>query len=71
MKYLQSNPNIGAGDLTIKGTRIRISSVLEMLAAGMTLQYISTRRYPWLPAGTLRGALKEASEHFETHQTHA
>ena len=71
MKFLQSNPNIAGGDLTIKGTRIRISSVLEMLAAGMTLQYISKQRYPWAPARTLRGALKEASAHFETHQSHA
>jgi len=71
MKYLQSVPGIARGDLTVKGTRIRISSVLEMLAAGMTLQYISTQRYPWLPTGALRGALKEASDHFETHQNHA
>ena len=71
MKYLQSNSNIAGGDLTIKGTRIRISSVLEMLAAGMALQYISKQRYPWLPPDTLRGALKEASEYFQTHQNHA
>ena len=71
MKYLQSNPHIASGELTIKGTRIRIASVLEMLAVGMTLQYINTKRYPWLPAGTLRGALKEASEHFQTQHDHA
>lgn len=69
MKYLQSHPGIARGDLTIKGTRIRISSVLEMLAAGMTIKYISTQRYPWLPPDTLRGALKEASEHFVTAAT--
>lgn len=71
MNYLQSKPHIAGGELTIKGTRIRIASVLEMLAAGMTLQYISKQRYPWLPLATIRGALKEASEQLQTQHSHA
>jgi len=71
MKYLQSNPGIAGGELTIKGTRIRIASILEMLAAGMTLKYIATQRYPWLPSGTITGALREASQQFEAQQPHA
>ena len=59
MKYLQSNPNIARGDLTIKDTRIRISQVFRMLAAGMSLEYI-LEGWPWMSEKTLRGAMDEA-----------
>lgn len=70
MKYLQSNPYIAGGDLTIKGTRIRISDVLRMLAAGMTFEYLSKKRWPWLSAKTLRGAIDEGINHIDTTHVH-
>ena len=37
-KYLESHPERASGELTIKGTRIRIAMVINMLAHGFTLQ---------------------------------
>ncbi len=70
MKYLQSNPNIASGDLTIKGTRIRISQVFRMMASGMTIEYI-LEGWPWMSAETLHGAMEEAIKQLETpvHRT--
>jgi uncharacterized protein (DUF433 family) len=65
MKYLQSNPNIASGDLTIKGTRIRISQVFRMLAAGQTIEYI-LEGWPWMSERTLRGAMEEAISQLES-----
>jgi uncharacterized protein (DUF433 family) len=48
MKYLQSNPNIARGDFTIKGTRIRISQVVRMLASGITIEEMAGQWWPWL-----------------------
>ncbi len=69
MKYLESNPGIGNGALVIKGTRIKLASILAMLAAGMSLKYIANR-YPWLELSKIQGALKEASEHFQSQPVH-
>jgi uncharacterized protein (DUF433 family) len=65
MKYLQSNPNIAGGDLTIKGTRIRISDIFRKLAAGMTIEYI-LEGWPWMSEKTLRGAMDEAISRLES-----
>jgi uncharacterized protein (DUF433 family) len=65
MKYLQSNPNIAGGDLTIKGTRIRIAQVFRMLAAGITIEYI-LEGWPWMSEKTLRGAMDEAISRLES-----
>lgn len=65
MKYLQSDPAIARGDLTIKGTRIRIAQVFRMLASGMTIEYI-LEGWPWLTAKTLRGAMDEAIKRLES-----
>jgi len=66
MKYLQSVPNIAGGDLTVKGTRIRISQVFRMMANGVTLQYMAAEWWPWLPLETLRGAVDEAINQLES-----
>ena len=75
MKYLQSNPGIASGELTIKGTRIRIAQVISMLANGITLEDMASDWWPWLSSDTLRGAVDEAIKEFETKratsQTHA
>jgi uncharacterized protein (DUF433 family) len=71
MKYLQSVPDIAGGDLTIKGTRIRISDVFRMLAAGMTFKYLSTKRWPWLSTETLRGAINEGINNIDSIHAHA
>jgi uncharacterized protein (DUF433 family) len=63
-KYLASDPNIAQGELTIKGTRITISTVFRKLAAGMTIEYM-LEGWPWLSEKTLRGAIEEAISRLE------
>jgi uncharacterized protein (DUF433 family) len=70
MKYLAASPEVAAGHLVIKGTRIRIAHVFKLIADGMSLQDIHADWYPWLPVATLRGAVTEASEHISI-STHA
>src|SRR5436305_10668772 len=65
MKYLQSKPDIASGDLTIKGTRIRIAQVFRMLACGMTIASI-LGGLSWMSAKTLHGAMEEAIKQLET-----
>ena len=36
-KHLESRPERASGELTIKGTRIRIAQVINMLANGFTM----------------------------------
>ena len=60
-KYLESVPDRCGGELTIKGTRITIAQVIDMLANGHTLQLMH-EGWPWLPPETLKGAIEEAAE---------
>ena len=69
MKYLSSQPNVCAGDLTIKGTRICISTAIVRLAHGWTVNDLH-KSWPHVPLATLRGALDEAAELLST-KTHA
>ena len=61
MKYLESKPERCSGELTIKGTRIRITQVINMLAHGSTLQELH-EGWPWISIATLQGAVEEATE---------
>ena len=71
-KYLESRPDRASGELTIKGTRIPIAQVINMLANGHTLQLMH-EGWPWLSAATLKGAIEEAAEllNAQSTQTHA
>lgn len=69
-KYLESRPDRVGGELTIKGTRIPISLVINMLANGHTLELMH-EGWPWLSAATLKGAIKEASELLSAQSTQA
>ncbi len=55
MKYLESVPERASGELTIKGTRIRIAQVITMLANGFTIEQLHEewfpRTYPWTRCG--------------------
>jgi uncharacterized protein (DUF433 family) len=60
-KYLESRPDRASGELTIKGTRIRVAQVINMLAHGSTLQELH-EGWPWISVATLTGAVAEATE---------
>jgi uncharacterized protein (DUF433 family) len=70
-KYLESRPDRASGELTIKGTRIPIAQVINMLAHGHTLDLMH-EGWPWLSAATLKGAIREATELLsaQSAQTH-
>jgi uncharacterized protein (DUF433 family) len=66
MKYLEAIPDRASGELTIKGTRIRIAMVINMLAHGSTLQELH-EGWPWLSVATLQGAIEEATQLLTTN----
>lgn len=67
MKYLQSDPDIAGGELTIKGTRITIALVFHKLAAGMSVEYM-LEGWPWLTREELSGGIDEAIQQLEAPQ---
>jgi len=69
MKYLESRQDRASGELTIKGTRIRIAQVINMLANGYTIEQLQ-EGWPWLSVATLKGAIQEATQLLSA-QTHA
>ena len=60
--YLETRPDRASGELTIKGTRIRIAQVINMLANGYTIEQLHTEWFPQLTVSTMRGAVAEATE---------
>ena len=67
MKYLDQRPERASGELTIKGTRIRVAQVINMLAHGFTLQELHTEHFPHVAISTLRGAVEEATQSLPIH----
>jgi uncharacterized protein (DUF433 family) len=67
-KYLESRPDRASGELTLKGTRIRIAMVINMLANGSTIEQLH-EGWPWVSVTTLRGAVEEATQLLST-ETH-
>ena len=61
-KYLESRPDRCSGELTLKGTRIRIAQIINMLAHGYTLERLHTEWFPQLTVHTMRRAVEEATE---------
>ena len=61
MKYLESRKERMGGELTIKGTRIPVAQVINMLANGFTIEQLH-EGWPWISVSTLRGAVEEATQ---------
>ena len=58
------NPNICGGRPCIRGTRVRVKDILEMLAAGMSREDI-LRDYPYLEEEDVAAALQYAARHLD------
>lgn len=67
MRYLESPPGRASGELTIKGTRIRIAQVITMLANGFTIEQLHEEWFPHLSVRTLRGAVEEATQYLSAN----
>jgi len=60
-KYIVADSNICHGKPTFKGTRILVSDVIELVAAGVTPREIVRDYYPSLNEGMIRDALEWAA----------
>lgn len=69
MKYLESRKERVGGELTIKGTRITIAQVINMLANGATMEELH-EGWPWISVARLKGAVEEATQ-LLPNQVHA
>ena len=70
MKYLEARKERVGDELTIKGTRITISQVINMLANGFTIEELHNEWFPHLSTTTLKGAVEEATQ-LLSDQVHA
>ena len=59
--YIHSDPNILAGKPVVKGTRLAVTFLLGLLAAGWTEEQIF-ESYPSLPPNALRAVFAFAAE---------
>lgn len=60
LKRITSDPEVCGGKPIIRGLRVRVSDILDMLASGMTTDDI-VREYPYLEAEDVPAALAFAS----------
>ena len=56
-RWLKIKPDVCGGEPTIRGMRITVSDVLEMLAGGMTLEDI-LKDFPYLEKADIDAALE-------------
>ena len=61
MRWIVADPEICHGKPIFKGTRILVSDVLELLAAGESLETI-VKEYPSLNADMIREALEYSAK---------
>ncbi len=64
MKWIVVDPEICHGKPVFKGTRILVSDVLEMLAAGMSIEEI-LKEYPQLSEEMIREGNAEISKNLK------
>ncbi len=57
-------PNVRGGRPTIRGMRITVAEMLEMLGAGMSEADI-LEAFPYLEADDIKAALAYAAKHFD------
>lgn len=70
LKRITFNPGIFAGKAIIRGMRIRVIDVLEMLGGGMTTHEILTD-YPYLEAEDIQACLYYAAQKLNHPRLHA
>ena len=64
MERITTLANVRGGRPTIRGMRITVSEVLEMLASGMAEGDI-LEAFPYLEADDIKAALAYAARHFD------
>ena len=57
---IEINPKVMLGKPVVKGTRIPVYAVLELLAEGVTIEQILTKHYPSLKKADIKASIKYA-----------
>lgn len=70
LERIESNPDICGGRPCIKGTRVRVSDVIDMVAEGATPSEIIAD-YPYLSTEDIAAALKYAALAVDHRVMHA
>jgi uncharacterized protein (DUF433 family) len=70
LKRITSNPGIFGGKAIIRGMRIRVVDILEMLASGMTSEEILAD-FPYLEADDIKASLYYAALKLNHPRLHA
>lgn len=70
LQRITSNPEIFGGKAIIRGMRVRVVDVIEMLAAGMTSQDI-LNDFPYLEADDIQACLYYAAQKLNHPRLHA
>jgi uncharacterized protein (DUF433 family) len=61
-KYIVLDDEVCHGRPTFKGTRVLVSDVIELLAAGLSIEEVVRDYYPSLDEEMVKGALAWAAE---------
>ncbi len=69
LKRIERNPDVMLGKPVIRGTRITVEVILDLLAKGQSAKEILAE-YPELKAEDIRAALAYASAALGTEETH-
>ena len=67
---ISSNPKIFGGKPCIKGTRITVSMVLELLEDGLSFEEITRDYYPHITKEDIRACLEYAKAVIEGEEVH-
>ena len=65
-KYLVVDPRVCHGELTFRGTRVPVETVLSFLAKGYSLAYLR-KSWPEVSAAAIQEAISLASERLIEH----
>ena len=66
---IHADPEICHGKLCFRGTRILVSDILELLAAGVSIKMITSKTYfPQLTAKHIHAALQYAADQLKNRE---
>jgi len=66
MKYLEAIQERASGELTIKGTRIRVAQAITLLANGYTIEQLHKEWWPHISTKLIKAAVEEATGYLGT-----
>ncbi len=64
--HLVIDPDICHGQLTFKGTRVPVQTILDLLGEGYSMNFLA-RNYPEVPRAAMREALQLAAQVMSAH----